>query len=133
MSWRAILSSRSEVFAWASSGRSSIESGGTISSAKTIVSIISTSPGAGRIATSCSFERSTTRAIERVELLGREHHVAVARELVALHDVVVGDLVAGHRVHALLLDPVPGVLVQLVEADGLARDGRVQLDRHVDQ
>ena len=45
------------------SGRSSIESGATTSSAKIIVSIISTSPGAGRIATSCSLERSTTRAI----------------------------------------------------------------------
>ena len=35
---------------------------GTTSSWKSIVSIIRTSP-AGRIATSCSFERSTTRAI----------------------------------------------------------------------
>jgi hypothetical protein len=45
------------------SGRSSSESGGTTSSWKIIVSIIRRSPGAGRMATSCSFERSTTRAI----------------------------------------------------------------------
>jgi hypothetical protein len=38
--------------------------------------------------------------VERLELLRRDDHVAVLRELVALHDVVVGDLVAGVRVDA---------------------------------
>jgi hypothetical protein len=44
------------------SGRSSSSSWGTTSSWKIIVSIISRSP-AGRMATSASFERMTTRAI----------------------------------------------------------------------
>ena len=40
-----------------------MSSGGTTSSAKIIVSIISTFPDAGRIATRFSLVRSTTRAI----------------------------------------------------------------------
>ena len=59
----AILSSRSEVLRSLVDGTSSRSSAGTTSSWKIIVSIVSTSPSPGRIATSCSLERSTTRAI----------------------------------------------------------------------
>ena len=62
MSCWAILTSRSETLSSLESGRSSSSSCGTTSSWKIIVSIISSSP-AGRIATSCSLERMTTRAI----------------------------------------------------------------------
>src|SRR3712207_8294906 len=39
-------------------------------------------------------------------LVGREHDVAVARELVALDEVLVGDLLPRLGVDPLLLDPV---------------------------
>src|SRR3954453_21862235 len=58
----AILSSRAEALSSFASGRSSIESCETTSSAKIIVSMHSRS-SCGRIATSCSLERSTTLAI----------------------------------------------------------------------
>ena len=55
-------SSRAVVFTSAASSTSSRRSGGRTSSANSIVAIPSASP-IGRIATSCSFERITTRAI----------------------------------------------------------------------
>ena len=66
--------------------------------------------------------------IERLELAGLDEHVAVGRQLVALDDVLVGDLVAGRRVDALLLDAHAGLAVELVEAHGLARHRGVELD-----
>ena len=71
--------------------------------------------------------------VERVELLGLDQHVAVGRELVALDDVLEGDLVAGRRVDPLLADASAGLARQLVEADRLGRGCAVELDGHVDQ
>ena len=68
--------------------------------------------------------------VERVELVALDDDVAVGRELVALDDVLVGDLVAGARVDAALLDAHAGLAVELVEAHRLARDGGVELHRH---
>ena len=70
---------------------------------------------------------------DRVELLGRDHDVALLGQLEALDDLLVRDLLVGHGVHALLGDAVARVGVELVEADGLARDRRVELDGHVDE
>ena len=61
----------------------------------------------------------------------RDDHVLVRRDLVALHDVLVGDLLAVGRADPLLLDPHPVGVVQLVEADGLLRNGAVELHGHV--
>lgn len=53
--------------------------------------------------------------------------VGVSVHLVAFDDVVVGDLVARVRVHLHVLDAVPRVQVDLVEADLLGfRRGRVK-------
>ena len=46
--------------------------------------------------------------IERLELARLDDHVAVGRDLEALDDVVVGDLVARRGVDALLLDAHAG-------------------------
>ena len=67
------------------------------------------------------------------ELVGLDDHVAVGAQLVALDDVLVGHLVAGRRVDALLLDAHPRLRVQLVEANGLATDGAVELHRNGDE
>ena len=76
--------------------------------------------------------RASSRG-DRVELLGRHDDVALLGQLEALDDLLVGHLLLGDGVHALLGDAVARVGVELVEADGLARDRRVELDRHVDQ
>jgi len=70
---------------------------------------------------------------EAVELLRRDHHVALGADLVALDEVLVRDLLAGARVHALLLDALVVLAVELVEAHGLARDRAEQLHGDVHQ
>ena len=166
---------------------SSMLSGSTTSSAKSMVDMPRTWSSIGRTATSASLERMTTRAIatrpvsrmastqqpvglgpagprrqvvgvvvedrvdvgeldevldldrlgllglQRLELAGLDDHVAVGRELEALDDVVVGDLVARRRVDALLRDPHAGLAAELVEAHGLAVDRAVELDGDGDQ
>ena len=67
------------------------------------------------------------------ELVAREGHVVVRGDLIALDDLVVGDLLVG-----ALRDPAvahPGIvgLAQFVEADRLARDRAVELDRDVEE
>jgi hypothetical protein len=78
-------------------------------------------------------DRARLLRIERVELVRRDHHVALLRELVALDDVVEGDFLIGVGIDPLLRDPVAGLAVELVEAHGLAADRGVQLDGHVDE
>ena len=71
--------------------------------------------------------------LQRLELAGLDDHVAVGRELEALDDLVVGDLVARRRVDALLGDAHAGLAAELVETHGLAVDRAVELDRDGDQ
>ena len=65
-----------------------------------------------------------------LKLVLRHFDVGVGVDLVALHDVVVRDFLAGVGVHLHVLDAVAGVSVDLVEADllGIGR-GRIQSDR----
>ena len=69
----------------------------------------------------------------RVELLRRDDHVAVGADLVALDEVLVRHLLARGRAHALLLDALARLSVDLVEAHRLPRDRAEQLDRDVHQ
>ena len=71
--------------------------------------------------------------LQRVELAGLDHDVAVGRDLEAFDDLLVGDLLVALRVHALLRDAVVRLARELVEAHGLAVHGAVQLHRHRDQ
>ena len=70
---------------------------------------------------------------ERLELLRRDHDVAVGAHLEALDDVLVGHFLAVGGTDALLLDPRPVGVVELVEPDRLLLNRAVQLDRHVHQ
>ena len=69
-----------------------------------------------------------------LELLLRHLDEGVGVDLVALDDVLVGDLLAGIGVHLGVLDAVAGLPVELVERDlfGLRR-GRIQRDRTGDE
>ena len=78
-------------------------------------------------------DRARLLGRDRVELLGRDDDVALLGQLEALDDLLVGHLLLRHRVDPLLGDPVAGVGVELMEADGLARDRREELDGHVDE
>jgi hypothetical protein len=70
----------------------------------------------------------------RVELFGFELDVLALADLVAFDDVVGLDLAPSLCIHLLVLDPVAGLLVQLMEADLLALGrGREQRDRARDQ
>ena len=60
-----------------------------------------------------------------VEVLVREHHVAVLLDLVALHDVLEGDLFAVLLAHALVADPPAVLVVELVEPEGLLLGRRI--------
>ena len=62
-----------------------------------------------------------------------EIRAAAAAEVVALHDVVVVDLVAGSLVDLLVPDAVGGALFELVEVDRFVLRRRVEADRDVDQ
>ena len=73
-------------------------------------------------------DRARLLRLERLELLGRDRHVVVRADLVALDDLLVRDLVTRGRVHPLLADALARLGVDLVEPDGLARDGAVELD-----
>src|SRR5207249_2709119 len=59
--------------------------------------------------------------------------IAIGADLVALHDVLVRNLLAVRRADPLHLDALAVLVVELVEADRLLRDGAVELDRHVHQ
>ena len=71
--------------------------------------------------------------VERLQLLGRDHDVLVAGDLVALDDVLKGDLLAVLGADPLLLDAGAVLVVQLVEPDVLLRGRGEELDGHVDQ
>ena len=71
--------------------------------------------------------------LHRLQLLGREHHVLVLREFVALDHVLARDRHFFLDADVLLLQPRAAGLVQQVEGDRLARlGGRIELhrDRH---
>src|SRR5438093_883445 len=69
--------------------------------------------------------------LEGLQLLRIEDHVLPLRELVALHHLVLLDLVAVLGAHVLLLQACAILLVQPVEAAGGRRlAGREQFDRH---
>ena len=55
------------------------------------------------------------------QLLGLDHHVPAAAQVVALDDVVEVDLLAVDRADPLLVDPAAVGVVQLVEADVFRR------------
>src|SRR6185295_1724489 len=78
-------------------------------------------------------DRAGLLRLDCLELLRRDRHVLVGADLVALDDLLVGDLVTARGVDPLLADALPGLGVDLVEPDRLARDSAVQLHRDVDQ
>ena len=59
-----------------------------------------------------------------------DHDVLAGRDLVALHDLLVGDLVAGRLGDPPVADPGAGALLELVEPDVLRPHGRHELHRH---
>ncbi len=67
--------------------------------------------------------------LQRLQLAGLDHDIAVGRDLVALDDVLVGDLLAGLRIDALLGDAHAGLAGELVEANALAIRGRCRASR----
>ena len=69
-----------------------------------------------------------------LELLLRHLDEGVGVDLVALDDVLVGDLLAGVGVHLGVLDAVAGLPVELVERDLFGfRRGRIERDRTGDE
>src|SRR6185437_10621680 len=65
-----------------------------------------------------------------IELVLRDFDVGVGVDLVALHDVVVGDLLAGVGVDLGIFDAVAGLAIDLVETDLFAiRRRRIKGDR----
>ena len=70
---------------------------------------------------------------ERLELVGVDHDVAALRQLVALDDVLVGDVLTGLGRHLLQPDPAHGALVELVERDALLAHPVIELDRDGDE
>src|SRR5436309_1766686 len=78
-------------------------------------------------------DRPRLLGIEALELLVADDHVLVGADLVALHDVVPGDLLAVGGAHPLLLDADAVRLVELVKAHRLLGDCAVELDRDVHQ
>jgi hypothetical protein len=87
----------------------------------------------GKVDEVLDLDRLRLLRVERVELLGLDHDVAVGRELVALDDLLVRDLLAGRGVDPLLADPRTSLARKLVEADRLGRSCAVELHRDVDQ
>src|SRR4051794_23276397 len=77
-------------------------------------------------------DRARLLGLGGVELLLAEDDV-LAIEVVAVADLLVRDLVAVLLGHALDLEPLMAVGVQLVEVDVEVADGAEQRDRHVDQ
>src|SRR5438067_958180 len=64
-----------------------------------------------------------------VEVLVLHDDVLALLVLVALHDVLVGNLFTTDRTGPLVLDPPVVLVVQLVELEGLLLGGRVEADR----
>lgn len=68
-----------------------------------------------------------------LKFLGRHHDVLALVDLEALHDVIELDLRIGFLGNALVTDPAPGALLELVEADVALLRRRVQPDRDADE
>jgi hypothetical protein len=69
-----------------------------------------------------------------LEFFLRHLDEGVGVDLVALHDVLVGDFLAGVGIDLGVLDAVAGLPVELVEADLLGfRRGRIERDRTGDE
>src|SRR5205085_8253451 len=68
-----------------------------------------------------------------LELLVAEDDVTVLLVLVALHDLVVGDLFLVDGAHPLTADPAVVGGMELVELEALLLDGREQADRDADE
>src|SRR6266581_2170147 len=78
--------------------------------------------------------RVRPRLLERLQLLGREHHVLVVGEFIALRHVLARDGNLFLHADVLLLEPRSAGLVQKVERDRAARlGGGVKLHRNRDQ
>ena len=78
-------------------------------------------------------DRAGLLGVELGQLVAAQRHVLVGGELVALDDVVVGDLLAVGLGDALVAHAGAVLLAQLAEAHGLLRDRAVQLHGHVQQ
>ena len=79
------------------------------------------------------FDRLGLLGVERLEFGRLDHDVLIGGDLVALDDVLVGHLLAVGRADPPLLDARVIGVVELVKVHRLARDGAVELDRHVHQ
>src|SRR5262249_48337292 len=78
-------------------------------------------------------DRAGPLRIELGELVLGQEDVLVRRVLVALDDLLVGDLLAVGLGHALVANPRAVALAELAEADGLLGDRAVELHGHVQQ
>src|SRR3954453_3613393 len=87
----------------------------------------------GKVDEVLDVDRARLDRLEGLELAGVDEDVAVGGDLVALDEALVGHLLAGRRVDALLGDAHAVLGIQLVEADGLALDGAVELDGDGDE
>ena len=65
-------------------------------------------------------DRPRLLRVDLLELVPRDHHVLLGRDLVALDDVLVGHLLAVGLGHALVADTRAVLLAQLAEAHVLA-------------
>src|SRR5580693_1861605 len=68
-----------------------------------------------------------------LKLARLDGYVAIGRYLIALDDLLQGDLFTVERADVLLVDAPIVEGMDLVEVDRLARDGAVQLYGHADQ
>ena len=78
-------------------------------------------------------DRAGPLRVELGELVAAQDHVLVGRVLVALDDLLVGDLLAVGLGDPLVLDPRAVALTELAEAHGLLGDRAVELHGHVEQ
>ena len=78
-------------------------------------------------------DRARLLGVELLELVARHHDVLLGRDLVALDDVLVGDLLAVGLGDALVAHAGAVARPQLAEAHLLARDGAVELHGHVEE
>ena len=70
---------------------------------------------------------------ERLELLRLDQHDLALADLVALDDLLEGNLAAAALGHPLVVDALAGLGLELVEGDVVGHRGGVKTDRDVDQ
>ena len=78
-------------------------------------------------------DRPRLLGVELLELLPGQNDVLLGRDLIALDDLLVGDLLAVGLGHPLVPDARAVARAQLAEAHRLARHGAVQLHGHVQE